>query len=113
MKTLVVKRPWGQFEQFTKNETTSVKIHTVNPGGKSSLQLHAKRAEFWHIISGEGSVWVGEQEYAVKPGDEYTIPVGVKHPWTAGSDGMVLLEINTGDFDEDDIVRIEDKYGRI
>ena len=47
-------RPWGKFEQFTKNEQTTVKIITVNPDAPLSLQKHAKRKEFWRIISGSG-----------------------------------------------------------
>jgi mannose-1-phosphate guanylyltransferase/mannose-6-phosphate isomerase len=112
MKTFIVKRPWGQFEQFTHNKQTTVKIHTINPAGKSSLQSHSLRKEFWHIVSGGGAVQVGEKEYHVKPGDEYTIPAGTKHRWTGGSEGMVLLEISTGDFNEEDIIRYEDEYGR-
>lgn len=113
MKTHIVKRPWGQFEQFTQNEATSVKIHTVNPGGKSSLQSHAKREEFWRILSGSGKVFIAGEEHSAKPGDEYSIPVGVRHRWAGGAQGMALLEICFGDFDENDITRTEDDYGRV
>ena len=107
-----IKRPWGSFRQFTQNLPSTVKIHTVKPGEGMSLQSHAKRSEFWHIISGTGVLEIGDIKYNIKEGDEHDAPVGVKHRLSAGPSGLVALEIALGDFDEDDEIRYEDKYGR-
>ena len=107
-----IERPWGTFRQLTHNSLSTVKIHRIKPGAKTSLQSHAKRSEFWHFESGSGTIVMGDKEYQVGPGDEYTVPVGVKHRWMAGHDGLVLLEVAIGDFDEEDITRYEDDYGR-
>ena len=107
-----IERPWGNFRQLTLNSQSTVKIHQIKPGEETSWQSHAKRSEFWHIISGGGTIKIGEVESTAKPGDEFNVPVGVKHRWIAGSQGMVLAEVATGQFDEKDITRYEDKYGR-
>ncbi|OGI86506.1 hypothetical protein A3A05_00040 [Candidatus Nomurabacteria bacterium RIFCSPLOWO2_01_FULL_41_12] len=111
-KPFEVERPWGTFRQLTHNSLSTVKIHRIKPGGETSLQSHKKRSEFWHIISGSGIIRVEDKEYNVVPGDEYDAPVGVKHRWKAGDSGMILAEVAVGDFDEEDIIRFEDKYGR-
>ncbi len=106
------KKPWGDFRQFTLNAPTTVKIITVLPGQILSLQSHTKRSEFWRVISGSGFVVIGEQRQAVSLGDEKMIPTLAKHRMEAGPEGMQILEIAFGVFDEDDITRYEDKYGR-
>jgi mannose-6-phosphate isomerase len=114
MQKYTEERPWGKFEQFTKNESTTVKIITVNAGQSLSLQYHKKRAEFWRIISGEGLITVGNKSVLGKNGDEFFISPGENHRVKAGDESEVtFLEISTGDFDENDIVRLEDKYGRV
>lgn len=106
------ERPWGDFRQFTHNSPSTIKIVTIKPEGALSLQSHAKRSEFWRIIHGSGVIEIGNEKHNVNVGDEYSIPVNIKHRATAGPSGLVFLEIDTGDFDEGDIVRYEDKYGR-
>ncbi len=112
-KPFTIERPWGTFRQLTHNSLSTVKIHRMKPGAKTSLQSHTKRSEFWHIISGSGIIVIGNKEYNVVEGDEYSALVGEKHRWMAGPDGLVLLEVATGDFDEEDIIRYEDEYGRV
>lgn len=109
---LLEERPWGQFERFTVNEKTSVKILSVNPGEALSLQTHEHRDEFWRIVSGTGRVRIDERESDAGAGDTFFIPRGSKHRMTAGDTGIAWLEIGLGDFDEGDIKRFEDKYGR-
>lgn len=106
------ERPWGLYERFSLNEQSTVKIIRVKPGGTLSLQTHEHREEFWHIISGSASVTVGEKMNDAKTGDNFFIPKGSLHRISGGPDGCVFLEIAYGDFDEADIKRIEDKYGR-
>jgi len=112
MKTLTIKRPWGQFDQFTQNENTTVKIMSINPMESVSLQYHNHRKEFWHILSGNPIIIIGEKKINAKPGDEFTIEERELHQVEATDKAVQFLEIAFGDFDEDDIVRIKDKYGR-
>jgi mannose-6-phosphate isomerase-like protein (cupin superfamily) len=106
------ERPWGYFEQFTHNELSTIKIITVNPGEAFSLQKHEKREEFWRILSGTGTVTVGEEKKSASPDVEFFIPKDTLHRAEAGEETLKILEISFGEFDEKDIVRVEDKYGR-
>jgi mannose-1-phosphate guanylyltransferase/mannose-1-phosphate guanylyltransferase/mannose-6-phosphate isomerase len=113
MKTFTVKKPWGQFEQFTHNEESTVKIITVEKGGALSLQYHAQRAEFWKVLSGTPLVTVGDSKTTAAPGDEFMIEKLQQHRLEAPNDMVQIMEIAYGNFDEDnDIVRLEDNYGR-
>jgi mannose-6-phosphate isomerase len=106
-------RPWGNFERFTLNEPSTVKIITVNAGQTFSLQQHAHRDESWRILSGAGLITVGEKQTRVRPGDEFFVARGTKHRAEAGPQGLQFLEIAKGSFDEADITRFEDRYGRV
>lgn len=108
-----VNRPWGKFIQFTKNEPSTVKILTVNPGEAFSLQYHNEREEFWFVLGGTGTIEIGDKKFDVMPNSQFVIPKGTSHRITAGDKPVEVLEISTGSFDEDDIVRLEDRYGRI
>jgi mannose-1-phosphate guanylyltransferase/mannose-1-phosphate guanylyltransferase/mannose-6-phosphate isomerase len=112
MRIKEVKRPWGAFRQFTSNETSSVKIITIAPGGELSLQYHNDRSEFWRIISGHPTVTIGGETTRAKPGDEFLIGKKKQHRIKSGKTGAMFLEIAFGVFDENDIVRLADKYGR-
>jgi len=106
------ERPWGSFRQFTFNELSTVKIITIKANESLSLQSHNKRTEFWRVIKGNGKIEIGDEIFEARDGDEYEIGIGMKHRIFAGKNGMQVLEISTGDFDEEDIIRYEDKYGR-
>ena len=105
------ERPWGNFKQFTKNKQSTVKIINVKAGEALSLQYHDKRSEFWHILEGQGLVTVGDDKLPASKDSEFFIPKGSNHRIEASTD-MVFLEIAFGEFDEKDIVRLEDKYQR-
>lgn len=105
-------RPWGWFRQFTHNEHTTVKILHVEPGAVLSLQSHEKRSEFWRVLTGAPIVVIDGTEALGSPGDEFFIPQGAQHRLKGGDVGGELLEIAFGDFDENDITRYEDIYGR-
>ncbi len=107
------KRPWGDFIEFTKNAPSTVKIITVNPGESLSLQHHKNRDEFWHVISGEGTATIGDTTSPLHTGSEHFISRGQAHRLAAASTTLVILEIALGEFDENDIVRLEDRYGRV
>jgi len=105
-------RPWGNFQRFTANQPSTVKLITVNENEAFSLQYHSKRDEFWHILSGSGIVTVGADEFPAKKGDEFFIPAKTNHRARGGVGGLLFLEIGFGEYDEEDIVRLEDNYGR-
>lgn len=114
MKTLVVKKPWGQFDQFTRSEVVTVKVLFINPHNSLSLQYHNHRDEFWRVLSGHPILTIGENKINAKPGDEFRISKLEKHRMEATDDFVQILEISYDDnFDEEDIVRLEDKYGRV
>ncbi|UCD04589.1 MAG: phosphomannose isomerase type II C-terminal cupin domain [Candidatus Woesearchaeota archaeon] len=106
------KRPWGNFEQFCKNEKCTVKMITVNPNEKLSLQYHNDRDEFWRVVLGSGVVVIRDEEIKCKENDEFFIQKGTNHRIITKDSMMKLLEISFGDFDEKDIIRLEDKYNR-
>ena len=106
------ERPWGNFERFTANEISTVKILTVDAEQAFSLQLHEHRDEFWRVIAGSGTVHVGGTDTEARVGDQFFIPRNTKHRITGGGEGIKCLEIAFGDFDENDIKRLEDRYGR-
>lgn len=106
------KRPWGGFREFVKNETATVKILFVKKGEIFSLQRHKHRSEFWRILTGDPEVTVGDKVTKAKIGDEFEVSPGVNHRIQASVNDVEVLEISRGEFDENDIARIEDKYGR-
>lgn len=114
VKTLIVKRPWGKFEQFTHNEATTVKLHSINPNSSMSLQYHNHRDEFWRIISGQPILTIGEKKINAKPGEEFMVVKKELHQIETKDDAAQILEIAyDNNFDEKDIIRLEDKYGRV
>ena len=109
----VAERPWGQFQQFVQNQPVTVKIITVQPGCRLSLQKHGHRDEMWQVLDVPIFVEVDGQSWDAEVGDVVWVPSGAEHRMTnhSGQPGR-LLEIAFGDFDESDIVRIEDDYAR-
>lgn len=107
-----VNKPWGGFDQFTLNEQTTVKILTVNPGESLSLQSHAHRSEWWIVLDTNMAVEIDGQRSTVNKGEDIFIPQGAKHRAIGLDAPCRWLEIAFGTFDENDITRFEDKYGR-
>ena len=85
----------------------------ITKGEEFSLQYHTHREEFWHILKGSPIVVIGEETFHPKEGEDFTIKPHTNHRVSAPNDDVMILEISEGEFDEDDIVRIEDKYGRV
>lgn len=106
------KRPWGEFEKFHENRKSTVKLIYVNPNSRLSLQYHRNRQEFWKIVKGSAEVEIDNQKYILKTGNDIEIPCGARHRIKGLEDGCILLEISYGEFDENDIIRIEDDYQR-
>lgn len=100
-------RPWGYYKI-----TSQTKIINVKPNKRLSLQFHKNRDEFWNILKGSGIVTINNKEFKAKKGDCFSIPKKIKHRLKAGPKGLQILEFSSGEVCEDDIVRIEDDYGR-
>ncbi len=105
-------RPWGSFERFTLNELSTVKLLSLSPEQKLSLQTHKERSEFWRVIAGSGVATIGGVESAANVGSEFEILPGTEHRLAAGADGLTWLEIALGQFDENDETRLDDAYHR-
>ncbi|TSC70072.1 MAG: mannose-1-phosphate guanylyltransferase/mannose-6-phosphate isomerase [Parcubacteria group bacterium Gr01-1014_46] len=113
MESETTKRPWGSFTRFTNNEPSTVKILHIDKGEEFSLQYHTHRQEFWKILKGNPEVIVGDKTEYPHEGEEFVIEPHVNHRIFAPNDDVTVLEISTGQFDENDIVRLEDKYNRV
>lgn len=105
-------RPWGNFRQFSHNQESTVKILTVEAGGTLSLQAHKKRDELWIVLDEGLRVQVDDEVIDARVGDEIVIMRGQRHRLSSlGRRGRVL-EVAFGHFDEADIERFDDAYGR-
>ena len=107
------ERPWGSFKQFANNRDCTVSLMTVLPGQRLSLQSHAGRAELWIVIDDGAVVRVGEQERTCQAGEEIWIPAGTQHRLSCGGKTPVrVLEVAFGNWQQDDITRYADDFGR-
>ena len=112
-KKITDNRPWGLFTQYTYNQNTTVKIIEVRPGGKLSVQRHKHRDELWIILSPNLWTSINDTDKLHQVNDEVWIPKGTVHTIeNKGRHWGSFLEISFGIFDEEDIERLTDKYGR-
>ncbi len=106
-------RPWGKFRSFPYKQAKNIKIITINPGGILSLQYHLKRDEFWVVLDRGLEVTIGERVWQPEENEEIFIPCSTPHRLRClGNQRARVMEIWIGESTEDDIVRLEDKYGR-
>lgn len=110
-----VYRPWGFYEGLHEGEGRQVKHICVYPGASLSLQYHHQRSEHWTVVGGVADVQVGEEVKRLEVDGSVYIPVTAKHRLTNPADEpMHLIEVQVGDYlGEDDIVRLDDIYGRV
>ena len=109
------ERPWGSYQVLHTNAFSQVKEITVKAGARLSYQTHEKRAEHWLITQGPGLVTIDGVTKTMQAGESVDIAIGVAHRMAAPeSNGVTFIEVQTGTyFGEDDIVRLEDDFGRI
>ena len=109
-----VHRPWGNYRSVDAGARFQVKRIVVKPGAKLSLQKHAQRAEHWVVVQGTARVTRGEDTLILRENQSTYIPVGTVHRLeNIGTDDLHLIEVQSGGYlGEDDIVRLEDTYGR-
>ena len=106
-------RPWGKFRRFPHEEAGSIKIITVEPGGRLSLQYHEGRAEFWVVLDPGLEITVGERVWQAAPNEEIVIPRRAAHRVrNVGAAPARFMEIWIGRSSETDIVRLQDDYHR-
>ncbi|WP_083283369.1 phosphomannose isomerase type II C-terminal cupin domain [Humibacillus sp. DSM 29435] len=109
----VAERPWGEFQQFVSNEQVTVKIITVQPGHRLSLQKHDHRGEMWQVLDVPIDITVDDRVWQAQPGETIWVPRGSTHRMgNSGEQPGRLLEVAFGFFDETDIERLSDDYAR-
>jgi mannose-1-phosphate guanylyltransferase/mannose-6-phosphate isomerase len=109
-----VYRPWGSYDAIDSGGRFQVKRIEVKPGGKLSLQMHHHRAEHWIVVSGTAKVTKGDQDFILSENESTYIPIGETHRLeNPGSITLEMIEVQSGSYlGEDDIVRMDDSYGR-
>jgi mannose-6-phosphate isomerase-like protein (cupin superfamily) len=106
-------RPWGKFRAYPHENAGGIKIVTVNPAATLSLQFHRRRSELWVVLDEGLEVTVGKRVWRPRPNEEIFIPREAPHRLRAVADRPArVMEIWLGNSDEEDIVRLEDVYGR-
>ncbi len=109
-----VHRPWGTFTVLEEGPRFKIKRIVVKPGASLSLQLHHHRSEHWVVVAGMAKIVNAEKETFLRPDESTYIKAGAAHRLAnPGAIDCVMIEVQTGDYvGEDDIVRLEDNYGR-
>jgi len=107
-------RPWGFYESLIRGDRFQVKRIVVNPGQKLSLQKHYHRAEHWVVVSGSALVTRADEQLLLHENESVYIPLGAVHRLeNPGKIPLAVIEVQSGPYlNEDDIVRLEDTYGR-
>ncbi len=108
------ERPWGTFTVLDEGATFKVKRIEVYSGKRLSYQKHAQRAEHWYVVEGVATVTLDGRDLTLQAGEAVDIPQGTAHRIeNTGTEKMVFIEVQRGTyFGEDDIVRLQDDYGR-
>ena len=110
----LVYRPWGHYENIYEGEFNKVKRITVNAGASLSTQMHQHRAEHWVVVNGTAEVIKGSETFTLEANQSIYLPQGVVHSLANKTNTpLEIIEVQTGNYlEEDDIIRLEDKYGR-
>jgi len=109
-----VYRPWGSYDSVENGQRFQVKRLKVKPGATLSLQMHHHRAEHWIVVSGTARITRGDEVFLLEENQSTYIPIGVRHRIeNPGKIPLHIIEVQSGSYlGEDDIVRLEDRYGR-
>lgn len=111
---MIETRPWGSYETICEGDGYLVKIIRVKPHKRLSLQKHMHRSETWTVLSGSGMGLLGNCWHVLEKNGGLVVPVTVQHRLDNDSDEeLVILEVQVGQPDEADIIRLEDDFGRI
>ena len=110
---VVTEKPWGRFIQYVLNQPVTVKILEVQAGEQLSYQYHEHRSELWVPLDEGACINLDGELQRPAPMEPVFIPQGAKHQLIGEAKDYRIMEIAFGHFDEADIVRLSDKYGRI
>jgi mannose-6-phosphate isomerase len=113
--TTFENRPWGSWHILDEADGYKVKRIVVSPGSRLSLQRHEFRAEHWFVVEGTATCTVGDDDAVVlRAGEAVDIAIGEAHRIAnRGEETLVIIEVQRGTYTgEDDIIRLEDDYGR-
>jgi mannose-6-phosphate isomerase-like protein (cupin superfamily) len=109
-----VDKPWGCYIDYFRSSQVVFKKLVVLPKQRLSYQYHNNRSEFWYVEAGQGVLTLNDDKITLEEGSFVLIKREEKHMIECVSDeALVIYEMQCGECDEDDIVRLEDKYGRI
>ena len=108
------RRPWGTYTVLEEDRGFKVKRIEVLPGKRLSYQKHSQRAEHWFVVEGIAKVTLDDEEIIVRAGESIDIPIGAAHRVeNPGDVNLMFIEVQRGSYlGEDDIVRLQDDYGR-
>ena len=108
------ERPWGTYTVLEEAPTFKVKRIEVWPGKRLSYQKHAQRAEHWVVVVGNAKVTLDGRQIVLHTGEAIDIPIGAAHRVeNPGEEDLIFIEVQRGSYlGEDDIVRLEDDFGR-
>jgi len=108
------RRPWGTYTVLEEAPNFKVKRIEVLPGKRLSYQKHSQRAEHWFVVEGTAKVTLDGKHITINAGQAIDIPIGAAHRVeNPGEDVLIFIEVQRGTYlGEDDIVRLEDDYGR-
>jgi mannose-1-phosphate guanylyltransferase len=109
-----IYRPWGNYDSVVEGERWQVKRIEVKPGASLSLQMHHHRTEHWIVVTGTAEVEIDSKKFIIGENKSIYIPLGSTHRLrNPGKIPLILIEVQSGSYlKEDDIVRIDDMYGR-
>lgn len=108
----ITNKPWGRYANLYDSDVYKVKLLWISKGQSISLQKHEKRSEIWTIVQGHPLIRKGYRSFPMNPSSTITIEKGQLHRITAEIDDVIILELQQGECYEEDIIRLEDKYGR-
>ena len=108
------RRPWGTYTVLEEAPNFKVKRIEVLPGKRLSYQKHSQRAEHWFVVEGTAKVTLDGEEITVQSGEAIDIPIGAAHRVeNPGNEDLIFIEVQRGTYlGEDDIVRLQDDFGR-
>tara|TARA_B000000557_G_C20518368_1_gene335239 strand:+ start:218 stop:553 length:336 start_codon:yes stop_codon:yes gene_type:complete len=110
---MIEYRPWGTYEVLHEEQDLKIKKIYVRPTKRFSLQYHNNREEHWTVVDGVGIITQGDKTSTIRTGEYAFIPKGGIHRLEGGDRGITFIEVQRGICEEDDIVRIEDDFGRV
>ena len=110
-----IYRPWGYYNSLVNEKKWKVKLIEVKPKESLSLQMHKHRSEHWVVVEGIATVEISDRKFTLGPNQSTYIPSGARHRLSnSGEIPLSIIEIQSGSYlGEDDIIRFDDKYGRL